>query len=410
MFLLMLNIALALDNEIEQSIDSFVTLSLPINGGLSYGRLAEDSLDPKTSISAIYSEAQGYKEIAALFQDYRVSVSREIKKPEKIDEIKKSVVRDVDAKKKTKAKEEITEDKKPYELTKLEEPKINSQSIFVDGSFLNNFILAYKEDKWLWCKKALKGDSKCKDELKLVSDLKDLEQGSAYYSIINSLNGLGFKYGLENLVNAIATAKLNGKDIDLIIQDKKIELTKDEIIVKKEITSGDSIGGRPVKFEDEEIKESYITIKIGNKEFKKIFKIDDNSIIDKESKNYNLALVELYNLALKDSAENKDGELIFYIKEFVLKKEIGIDPNLVSAIVQVGGDLDKKSIEKAVDYIVEIDAKLKRNKIQANLENVAAAYYAGPEQVIKYKGVPVNAETEEFVNKVRKIYKEMTNE
>ncbi|MBS3174895.1 hypothetical protein J4440_03375, partial [Candidatus Woesearchaeota archaeon] len=85
MFLLMLNIALALDNEIEQSIDSFVTLSLPINGGLSYGRLAEDSLDPKTSISAIYSEAQGYKEIAALFQDYRVSVSREIKKPEKID-------------------------------------------------------------------------------------------------------------------------------------------------------------------------------------------------------------------------------------------------------------------------------------------------------------------------------------
>lgn len=408
MFLLMLNIALALDNEIEQSIDSFVTLSLPINGGLSYGRLAEDSLDPKTSISAIYSEAQGYKEIAALFQDYRVSVSREIKKPEKIDVIKKSVV--MDAKKKTKAKEEITEDKKPYELTKLEEPKINSQSIFVDGSFLNNFILAYKEDKWLWCKKALKGDSKCKDELKLVSDLKDLEQGSAYYSIINSLNGLGFKYGLENLVNAIATAKLNGKDIDLIIQDKKIELTKDEIIVKKEITSGDSIGGRPVKFEDEEIKESYITIKIGNKEFKKIFKIDDNSIIDKESKNYNLALVELYNLALKDSAENKEGELIFYIKEFVLKKEIGIDPNLVSAIVQVGGDLDKKSIEKAVDYIVEIDAKLKRNKIQANLENVAAAYYAGPEQVIKYKGVPVNAETEEFVNKVRKIYKEMTNE
>ena len=408
MFLLMLNIALALDNEIEQSIDSFVTLSLPINGGLSYGRLAEDSLDPKTSISAIYSEAQGYKEIAALFQDYRVSVSREIKKPEKIDVIKKSVV--MDAKKKTKAKEEITEDKKPYELTKLEEPKINSQSIFVDGSFLNNFILAYKEDKWLWCKKALKGDSKCKDELKLVSDLKDLEQGSAYYSIINSLNGLGFKYGLENLVNAIATAQLNGKDIDLIIQDKKIELTKDEIIVKKEITSGDSIGGRPVKFEDEEIKESYITIKIGNKEFKKIFKIDDNSIIDKESKNYNLALVELYNLALKDSAENKDGELIFYIKEFVLKKEIGIDPNLVSAIVQVGGDLDKKSIEKAVDYIVEIDAKLKRNKIQANLENVAAAYYAGPEQVIRYKGVPVNAETEEFVNKVRKIYKEMTNE
>ena len=408
MFLLMLNIALALDNEIEQSIDSFVTLSLPINGGLSYGRLAEDSLDPKTSISAIYSEAQGYKEIAALFQDYRVSVSREIKKPEKIDVIKKSVV--MDAKKKTKAKEEITEDKKPYELTKLEEPKINSQSIFVDGSFLNNFILAYKEDKWLWCKKALKGDSKCKDELKLVSDLKDLEQGSAYYSIINSLNGLGFKYGLENLVNAIATAKLNGKDIDLIIQDKKIELTKDEIIVKKEITSGDSIGGRPVKFEDEEIKESYITIKIGNKEFKKIFKIDDNSIIDKESKNYNLALVELYNLALKDSAENKEGELIFYIKEFVLKKEIGIDPNLVSAIVQVGGDLDKKSIEKAVDYIVEIDAKLKRNKIQANLENVAAAYYAGPEQVIRYKGVPVNAETEEFVNKVRKIYKEMTNE
>ena len=408
MFLLMLNIALALDNEIEQSIDSFVTLSLPINGGLSYGRLAEDSLDPKTSISAIYSEAQGYKEIAALFQDYRVSVSREIKKPEKIDVIKKSVV--MDAKKKTKAKEEITEDKKPYELTKLEEPKINSQSIFVDGSFLNNFILAYKEDKWLWCKKALKGDSKCKDELKLVSDLKDLEQGSAYYSIINSLNGLGFKYGLENLVNAIATAQLNGKDIDLIIQDKKIELIKDEIIVKKEITSGDSIGGRPVKFEDEKIKESYITIKIGNKEFKKIFKIDDNSIIDKESKNYNLALVELYNLALKDSAENKEGELIFYIKEFVLKKEIGIDPNLVSAIVQVGGDLDKKSIEKAVDYIVEIDAKLKRNKIQANLENVAAAYYAGPEQVIRYKGVPVNAETEEFVNKVRKIYKEMTNE
>ena len=83
---------------------------------------------------------------------------------------------------------------------------------------------------------------------------------------------MGFKYGLENLVNAIATAQLNGKDIDLIIQDKKIELTKDEIIVKKEITSGDSIGGRPVKFEDEEIKESYITIKIGNKEFKKIDK------------------------------------------------------------------------------------------------------------------------------------------
>ncbi len=57
-------------NGVKESLQAYATLSVPNNGQITYGTLAQNSLDPSVPSKAIYGEAQGYKEIAGLKRDY----------------------------------------------------------------------------------------------------------------------------------------------------------------------------------------------------------------------------------------------------------------------------------------------------------------------------------------------------
>lgn len=117
------------------------------------------------------------------------------------------------------------------------------------------------------------------------------------------------------------------------------------------------------------------------------------------------------------------------IREYSLKH--GLDPNLIKAVIKVESNFDPKAVSPkgaiGLMQILPSTAKLMGVKdpfdIKENLDGgcrylkilleefsgdlklALAAYNAGKENILKYKGIPPYEETKEYVNKILKIYK-----